>query len=201
MNAAVEAARAGEQGRGFAIVASEVRGLAQPSAAAAREIKTLIGDSVDRVDAGSRLVEQAGNTMDQLVASVRQVTDIMGEISVASQEQGAGIEHVNQAIAQMDQVTQQNAALVEEAAAAAQSLRAQASHLARVVNVLKLDGQPTMSMHGVASLRTAALLAGKAPARPVLHKDARKVTDATRRATPVTQLAVVHAVIRDWEEF
>ncbi len=139
LNAAVEAARAGEQGRGFAVVASEVRNLAQRSAAAAKEIKSLIGDSVEKVDTGSKLVQEAGVTMNELVDSVRHVTDIMGEIMAASQEQSAGIEQVNQAVMQMDQVTQQNAALVEEAAAAADSMKDQAANLAQVVSVFKLQ--------------------------------------------------------------
>ena len=138
LNAAVEAARAGEQGRGFAVVASEVRNLAQRSAAAAREIKALIGDSVDKVAAGTRLVDHAGGTMDEVVASVRRMTDIMAEISVATAEQSEGIAQVNQAIGQMDGVTQQNAALVEQAAAAAESLQDQAGKLARAVSVFKL---------------------------------------------------------------
>ncbi|GAB2881433.1 methyl-accepting chemotaxis protein [Pseudoduganella ginsengisoli] len=140
LNAAVEAARAGEQGRGFAVVASEVRNLAQRSAAAAREIKALINDSVEKVGAGSRLVEQAGKTMDEVVASVQRVTAIMGEISDAGQEQEAGIEQINQAISEMDSVTQQNAALVEEAAAASASMRDQAHKLQQVVSVFRLDG-------------------------------------------------------------
>ncbi|SDX47911.1 methyl-accepting chemotaxis protein [Collimonas sp. OK242] len=139
LNAAVEAARAGEQGRGFAVVAAEVRNLAQRSAAAAKEIKSLIDDSVEKVGIGSRLVDQAGSTMDEIVASVRRVTDIMGEITAASQEQTAGIDQINQAISQMDQVTQQNAALVEEAAAAAASLQDQAGALAEVVGGFKLE--------------------------------------------------------------
>jgi len=140
LNAAVEAARAGEQGRGFAVVATEVRNLAQRSASAAKEIKTLIGDSVEKVDQGAKLVDQAGATMEEIVASIRRVTDIMGDISAASREQTVGIEQVNQAIGQMDQVTQQNAALVEEAAAAAASLQDQAGELLQVVGVFQLDG-------------------------------------------------------------
>jgi methyl-accepting chemotaxis protein len=138
LNAAVEAARAGEQGRGFAVVAAEVRNLAQRSAAAAKEIKTLIGDSVDKVEEGSRQVAEAGKTMEEIVGSVKRVTDIMAEITAASQEQTQGIEQINQAIAQMDQVTQQNAALVEEAAAAAASLQEQAGGLKQVVSVFRL---------------------------------------------------------------
>ena len=147
LNAAVEAARAGEQGRGFAVVAGEVRSLAQRSASAAKEIKELIGDSVDKVQSGSTLVGRAGTTMDEIVQAVRRVTDIMGEISAASEEQSGGIEQVNRAVVQMDEVTQQNAALVEQAAAAAASLEDQTRQLQAVVNGWKVAGGPA---HGSA---------------------------------------------------
>jgi methyl-accepting chemotaxis protein len=164
LNAAVEAARAGEQGRGFAVVASEVRSLAQRSAAAAKEIKGLIDDSVSKVEAGSHQVAEAGQTMDEIVASVRRVTDIMGEISAASHEQTQGIEQINQAITQMDQVTQQNAALVEEAAAASSSLREQAGILVEAVGVFRLSGS-IARVQLKAEAKAALPVSAKAPVK------------------------------------
>ena len=189
LNAAVEAARAGEQGRGFAVVASEVRNLAQRSSQAAKEIKGLIDDSVSKVGAGAKLVDQAGATMEEVVASVKRVTDIIGEISSASTEQTHGIEQVNQAIAQMDHVTQQNAALVEEAAAAAGSLQDQANGLAQVVSVFKLREQPGLLRQPkpAATARTAA------PAARVA---------ARGTAVPPKKLPAAKALANDdWEEF
>ena len=156
LNAAVEAARAGEQGRGFAVVAGEVRSLAQRSASAAKEIKELIGDSVDKVQSGSALVGRAGSTMDEIVQAVRRVTDIMGEISAASEEQSGGIEQVNRAVVQMDEVTQQNAALVEQAAAAAASLEDQTRQLQAVVSGWKVAGGQTRSVATAARPQAAA---------------------------------------------
>ena len=155
LNAAVEAARAGEQGRGFAVVASEVRSLAHRSAEAAREIKTLIGASVEKVESGSRLVQNAGNTMDEIVGSVKRVSDIIGEISAAAAEQSDGIGQVNSAVNQLDQMTQQNAALVEQSAAAAESLRDQAQRLAQVVAVFKLAGVGPSALPAPAPARAA----------------------------------------------
>ncbi len=163
LNAAVEAARAGEQGRGFAVVAGEVRNLAQRSAAAAKEIKTLIGDSVEKVEGGSKLVAQAGQTMEEIVTSIRRVTDIMSEITAASIEQSSGIEQVNLAITQMDEVTQQNAALVEEAAAAAESLEEQAQNLAASVATFKVDDNISTA---VVRRAAAPAQAARQPATP-----------------------------------
>ncbi len=178
LNAAVEAARAGEQGRGFAVVASEVRNLAQRSAAAAKDIKSLIGNSVDKVNSGSKLVAEAGKTMDEIVASVKRVTDIMGEIASASMEQSGGIEQVNQAISQMDEVTQQNAALVEHAAAASESLEDQAERLAMLMSRFRLSSvgeTPVVSYHAAEIQRPVATkMVGKAkPTAPCAFATAK----------------------------
>jgi methyl-accepting chemotaxis protein len=200
LNAAVEAARAGEQGRGFAVVAGEVRSLAQRSAAAAKEIKTLIDDSSDKVGTGSRLVKEAGSTMTDIVESVRRVTDILNEISSASQEQSAGIEQVNEAITQMDTVTQQNAALVEEASAASQSMQDQAARLAAAVAVFKLD-HPSVpraaSVSASAPVRVALPAARPAPVKRSAQQAAKQAARPARAARP----AKAAAAESDWEEF
>ena len=190
LNAAVEAARAGEQGRGFAVVAGEVRNLAQRSAAAAKEIKTLIGDSVDKVEGGSKLVAQAGQTMEEIVTAIKRVTDIMSEITAASQEQSQGIEQVNTAITQMDEVTQQNAALVEQAAAAAESLEEQAQNLSVSVGTFKMsnssgstavarrDSSP--SSHATVVRHTTPARKGTAVAKAAQGKSAAKPAGKTQ---------------------
>ena len=197
LNAAVEAARAGEQGRGFAVVAGEVRTLAQRSAQAAREIKELIDDSVQKVDTGGRLVDEAGQTMGLIVTSIKQVADIMGEITAATLEQSHGIEEVNQAITQMDEMTQQNAALVEEAAAAAESMQEQANKLASAVAIFKLAGDefsqrraaPAAPKRAVAApVRITAVATRPAAGKPVPPPQPKKVAAATPSGD-------------DWEEF
>ncbi|MDQ4625789.1 methyl-accepting chemotaxis protein [Janthinobacterium lividum] len=184
LNAAVEAARAGEQGRGFAVVASEVRNLAQRSSAAAKEIKGLIDDSVQKVEAGSQLVDKAGRTMDEIVQSISHVTQIMNQITDASDEQRAGIEQVNQAIGQMDQVTQQNAALVEEAAAAAESMQEQAAKLADVVGLFKLDA----TQHYVSASAGPSVTAS-APAKSAMRPVMRPAIQPARHRAPAPTVA------------
>ncbi|CAD0314276.1 methyl-accepting chemotaxis protein [Xanthomonas hortorum] len=194
LNAAVEAARAGEQGRGFAVVASEVRTLAQRSTAAAKEIKGLIDDSVQRVTEGSTLVHTAGNTMAELVASVQRVTDIMGEISAASQEQSVGIEQVNITVTQMDETTQQNAALVEEATAAARSMEEQAGQLTEAVAVFKIAQTSTHSARSAPTASSKLSLVSGRTAAPVKA--------ATRKASAPKKLATTASSDgSNWQEF
>jgi methyl-accepting chemotaxis protein len=209
LNAAVEAARAGEQGRGFAVVASEVRSLAGRSAEAAKEIKLLIGASVERVESGARLVQGAGTTMQEVVQSVQRVTDMIGEITAASTEQSAGVAQVNQAVGQLDQMTQQNAALVEQSAAAAQSLNDQAQQLAQAVSVFKVAGGSAPAVRRVAPSLTRAAASPKAvaaaPRKPALASDGGKASaaagprPAAAKASPAPALASPAA--DEWESF
>jgi methyl-accepting chemotaxis protein len=207
LNAAVEAARAGEQGRGFAVVASEVRSLAGRSADAAKQIKTLITASVDRVEQGTELVDQAGETMTELVGAIRQVTQIMGEISAASKEQSLGVTQVGEAVSQMDKTTQQNAALVEQMAAAASGLKAQAQDLVQTVAVFRLDGDtslPSAAHHPVASPSPAAKLpSNKATPRPAaVAKPAPQSTPSRLLEQAVTKVkAPAKSEDGDWETF
>ncbi len=182
LNAAVEAARAGEQGRGFAVVAGEVRSLAQRSAEAAKEIKSLIGNSVEKVETGSRQVADAGTAMNEIVSQVRRVTDLIGEIASAAQEQSSGISQVNQAVSQMDQVTQQNAALVEESAAAASSLSQQAQKLAEAVAVFKLSHAPSATAAAPTVTPTPVTKATARSASPQPTPSAKPVAGVTAKA-------------------
>ncbi len=195
LNAAVEAARAGEQGRGFAVVASEVRTLAQRSTAAAKEIKSLIDDSVQRVAEGSTLVHTAGTTMAEIVASVQRVTDIMGEISAASQEQSAGIEQVNLTVTQMDETTQQNAALVEEATAAARSMEEQAGELTQAVSIFKIQAERPAAIRPVAP---AVLQPKRKPVATAKHD---VVTVAVKRPARQAAIGSVASNSTDWQDF
>lgn len=199
LNAAVEAARAGDQGRGFAVVASEVRTLAQRSAAAAKEIKGLIGDSVQKVDAGAKLVDQAGTTMGQVVESIRRVTDIMAEITHATQEQTVGIEQVNQSISMMDEATQQNAALVEQSAAAAGSMQDQAARLAQVVGVFKLDVPATAFAAPAAPATPVPVRLPAVPSAPAMRIGKAPLAVAAKPAAKPAERTA--AVTTEWEEF
>jgi methyl-accepting chemotaxis protein len=199
LNAAVEAARAGEQGRGFAVVAGEVRSLAQRSAQAAREIKGLIGESVEKVETGSKLVNDAGQTMSDIVAQVKRVTDLIGEITSSTLEQSNGIGQVNQAVTQLDQMTQQNAALVEQSAAAAESLREQAEKLARAVAIFKLSRDETRQ--AIAQAQAASRGATGGNAVPVLKAKAAPVPTLPQAAGTPPAASRKDNASGDWQEF
>jgi len=207
LNAAVEAARAGEQGRGFAVVASEVRNLAQRSAAAAKEIKTLIDDSVGKVEGGAKLVDQAGATMKEVVMSIQRVTDIMGEITSATLEQTAGLEQINNAIVEMDSITQQNVSVVEDAASAASALEEQASSLQRTVSVFQLDhvqGSASTARAVIDAARSKPAPAKIAVAAPVRKAAVAKPATAAWTAKPARtaeKRTVPQGVNTEWEEF
>ena len=209
LNAAVEAARAGEQGRGFAVVAGEVRSLAQRSASAAREIKDLIGASVEKVEGGSKLVADAGRTMTEIVGSVQRVSDIIGEITAAATEQSQGISEVNNSVTQLDQMTQQNAALVEQSAAAAESLREQATRLSQVVSGFRLgtagpaaNGAPRAASPESPAPRSA-LVPKPAPTRPpaAVPTLTRAVAGKPEHAVKSPTTAAAPAAGDDWETF
>ncbi|MDQ3775167.1 MAG: methyl-accepting chemotaxis protein [Pseudomonadota bacterium] len=202
LNAAVEAARAGEQGRGFAVVASEVRNLAQRSAGAAKEIKDLIQDSVRKVEDGSKLVDQSGAALGEIVSSVKRVSDMIAEIAAASQEQSSGIEQVNRAITQMDQATQQNAALVEEAAAASESLEEQANHLTEIMEFFKLQEMAATSTPERIAHAPLAAVERRATERPWSGTpSARPKTTSSPAKVPAQRVAVAGGDEKEWEEF